>query len=803
MLINQTSVTRLKEEVLERAGIKIPIPGMCRHLSLEISRVSGSMISETTIKRVFGFATRHYELSLFTLNALTVFAGYSGWDEFLKKNEPPESGGDVTAHAQEVLHFHCKERTLHFIKNFLRQSKVHPAHLVTSQTIILRLDQFLGDSESLTTIVRASGAGKSAGIIAWALQYFERQVDEQQPVLLMVNANQLYSFLNNDISLEDWLETFLALPPGITISQHSLLLIFDSFDERSFPKEKLNILYLRLKEACLRDKEQTQLRIALITRPSVWSTLMQSDKTSFPFPREMQFQLLFSANEDGTDRNDVFECLVKAGLTRSQVLQLEDQVITLLCYPLYLQDFLMAYRGSEGQTEKALKWLMDAIYRHLEDSLKFSHYPKQKRAITKLICDKRNTSFPIQENEIVPDTEHVRSLEELLDEFIVKEERSADIFCNEWPLTFCSKAIAGYFSAQYSSQSNADDFVPPDANVRRYDPLLSAWVLRWRLYHLFASDVNVEEAATDAIEILQRLSPEQQVEAFEFILHLHDISSPWTGVLSTIANALNIIDSFFREPVYQKYLAASKQHFLKVLITICRDDRKKNDLFCLLFLSLLLENDKKKIRDMNVLKRLTEQANTLYQERMVLMENLTDMFLYKIFQQLDPEFLDGCFNHALQMYADGRRAEYFIHQLLLQLYLESSRKIQPEICSKRRQFKVETQGILKLPFLAMLVARYDLNNPSKSDTGFTQRNEADSEQGDSDIFRCLQLSLTCDILRTSKKFKEAQQTKNTIFNIAAACGWQWFIPGNNNSMATQDEQEKRSSMDVQDKFNSA
>ena len=70
-LIHQFDV--LKKHVLSAAGFKNIIPSDCRVLSLQIFKKTNQRVSETTLKRVYGFAYSKFRPSQFTLDALAKF----------------------------------------------------------------------------------------------------------------------------------------------------------------------------------------------------------------------------------------------------------------------------------------------------------------------------------------------------------------------------------------------------------------------------------------------------------------------------------------------------------------------------------------------------------------------------------------------------------------------------------------------------------------------------------------------------------------------------------------------------------
>jgi hypothetical protein len=60
----------LKSSIMQKLGIRAITPGDCKRISMEISKSLKKNVSETTIKRLFGFAETKHQFSRFTLTTL-------------------------------------------------------------------------------------------------------------------------------------------------------------------------------------------------------------------------------------------------------------------------------------------------------------------------------------------------------------------------------------------------------------------------------------------------------------------------------------------------------------------------------------------------------------------------------------------------------------------------------------------------------------------------------------------------------------------------------------------------------------
>ncbi|MDN3548187.1 PAS domain-containing protein [Mucilaginibacter aquaedulcis] len=72
----------IKALTLAAAGIKNVTPADCRLLSFLIMTKTKLGVSETTLKRLYGFAISKFNPSYYTLNTLAVYCEFDGWDSF-------------------------------------------------------------------------------------------------------------------------------------------------------------------------------------------------------------------------------------------------------------------------------------------------------------------------------------------------------------------------------------------------------------------------------------------------------------------------------------------------------------------------------------------------------------------------------------------------------------------------------------------------------------------------------------------------------------------------------------------------
>lgn len=77
------NINFLKSKIEERFGESLLYSQQCEALSQAIFDFTGETVSETTLKRIFGFSKRKVEPRKSTLDSIAHYLGYRDWDSFM------------------------------------------------------------------------------------------------------------------------------------------------------------------------------------------------------------------------------------------------------------------------------------------------------------------------------------------------------------------------------------------------------------------------------------------------------------------------------------------------------------------------------------------------------------------------------------------------------------------------------------------------------------------------------------------------------------------------------------------------
>ncbi|KLT66197.1 hypothetical protein [Pedobacter sp. BMA] len=192
----------LRKFVLIKSGLRNIDPAHCKIISEYVFQETKNYVSETTIKRFFGFANTLHKFSLFTLNSLSQYIGYDDWDSFCRDKESQTTSAqsiwqDLRLKAQAIT-----EVALVSKKN---NSGV-PFHATSNRSFYYPdLDYFLKNNYQFSTISAQPGQGKSILLAHMAEHFFvSEHAIYKNDIVLLINSTVLTRIISGGGTLKDW-----------------------------------------------------------------------------------------------------------------------------------------------------------------------------------------------------------------------------------------------------------------------------------------------------------------------------------------------------------------------------------------------------------------------------------------------------------------------------------------------------------------------------------------------------------------------------------------------------------------------
>lgn len=270
----------LKECVLAKAAIKQLIPSECQRLSSLIFLATKKRVSETTIKRVYGFAVSKFKPSPFTLQTLAEYCGYEGWEDFCERQElvtikPSEkiSWRNLNTRASRITQF-----TLQSLK---KRSGIPFDLTIKRQFMNEHLEDFLKSGKQVTIFTAQSGYGKTIGLCHLVDSILEENSNLQSDknLVLFFSTLAISSIAANDLNLDSWFLSFLGLQANESLierfeeretSTGNFYFIIDGFDENAFKPDRFSVFFNQLIDIISYYSKFPWFKVILNMRSSTW-----------------------------------------------------------------------------------------------------------------------------------------------------------------------------------------------------------------------------------------------------------------------------------------------------------------------------------------------------------------------------------------------------------------------------------------------------------------------------------------------------------------------------------------------------
>lgn len=276
----QPHIQELKNKVLEIAQIDTIIAADCYKLALDISTKTHKTISQTTIKRVYGFAQARYAPSTFTLNALSQYCGYDSWADFIKVMETQKDD------AKEHISWNEIAQAAHNITRFTIQTNKHKSgisylYTIERQAITDHIEQFLKSKATGCILSAPSGMGKTIGITHWVdRQLAANHLEKRNHIFLHVNSSSLFFAAGFGFHSNKWLAHLLNFPQQHHfedfISKYekealgNFYIIIDDFNNNLINNRLFDIVFRQLIDMTAYLSNYPWMKIIITLRPSTW-----------------------------------------------------------------------------------------------------------------------------------------------------------------------------------------------------------------------------------------------------------------------------------------------------------------------------------------------------------------------------------------------------------------------------------------------------------------------------------------------------------------------------------------------------
>ncbi|WP_143014159.1 hypothetical protein [Mucilaginibacter pineti] len=363
-------------------------PSDCKVLCELIFQKTRNRLSETTLKRVYGFANSDFKPSQFTLDTLLQYCGYSNWDNFIKDHDS-KAESDKTL-SWLTLNEHAYKLTHLSLRALKGRSGIPYIKTIKRKFINDHMDGFLASDDIATAIMAPSGYGKTIALLHWIEERHELNVlTGRQDIILLFSTATLQSVLLGGQDIYVWLLALLGFDRTddlVTLltnkenDEGKFFLIIDGFDDHAFKADQFQLIVNQLVDILSVYELSNSFRLVLSMTSATWL----NNKHHFYAGTQKWFTGFISDPENGINvplfyLHEIQELHNK--INHEQRPFIHPALIDMMSNPLYYQIYYKLSKGDEllSHVDALLKY--DMIAALVLDKIYLDKYAVERLAL--------------------------------------------------------------------------------------------------------------------------------------------------------------------------------------------------------------------------------------------------------------------------------------------------------------------------------------------------------------------------------------------------------------------------------------
>jgi hypothetical protein len=464
-ILPKNQLELLKGQVIMTAGLTSITPADCKLLSMLINNKTKQCLSETTLKRIYGFALSNFQPSLFTLDALAKFCGYNGTKDFLEKTEKTEHSGKKAG--SDEFSWLTLRQNANKITNFTLQALKNRSGIPFKQTIkrdffYRFLSDFNHSGLTAALISAPAGYGKTVGLCHWV----EDKIEDvnSNDIVLFFSSTALMSVLFTGMDINNWLQTLLGYSAthkmgSIKGDERGIFyLVIDGLDDGRIKEEQFDLILHQVNDFISIYNETGKFKLILTMRTSTW----QNYRHQIEDEHHVWFTE-FKANGDFINTplfnmDEIRKLTAKINPTS----KLPNELPESFKNPLYFQLFYKQYKEnfSFENIDRTSDYELNALY--ILNKIYLGKYSTEKILIIKALVEAMDFEHhhyhvdKLKVNDITRKYDHAYA--ELLSAGILKEVNETGDYQYNAYLKFVNNYFLTHSIAKILLYSNSDLF---------------------------------------------------------------------------------------------------------------------------------------------------------------------------------------------------------------------------------------------------------------------------------------------------------------------------------------------------------
>jgi hypothetical protein len=578
----------LKRLVLTGSDFKNISPSDCKTLSLQIYKKTNQQVSETTLKRVYGFAYSKFKPSLFTLDAMAKYCDYYGWADFCESNGSKTKTTSTKDVCWEKIKQNADKITSFTLQALKNRSGIPYNQTIKRKFIDDHFDAFLKDGYTATVFTAPAGYGKTISLCHWVEERLSMNaVGANNDIILFFSSNALINVFISGKDINEWLLSLLGYGNGEDFStlldikqkhEGNFYLVIDGLDEHMFKGDQFQMLLNQVVDIFSFYEYHDNFKLILTMRSASWINNRYEledfkDKCflGFPIREDVLTNVPLFSNQEIKELSKKINPLAQNNVS--------IEVAENFNHPLYFQFYYKQHKENFSFNDVDHVCIYEVISTFILNKIYLGPHAAEKSLFVKLLIeymDLSNGKFEVSKfkiNDQIKQYHHAYN-DLLAIGFIRELNKSGDMQYNA-TITFSNDNFLNYTIARhllYHNNNTFDlSFVLNLNNQFKHERKLA--VLKWTIIYA------VRNGQHDICEFLAEvgLNPKEKAELITFLGDL--IVKEYSALTKT--EALNeyfqndCSDHLFNYAFGVEFINADYKKALNALLTFKLSNKKK------------------------------------------------------------------------------------------------------------------------------------------------------------------------------------------------------------------------------------
>ncbi|MCD0488665.1 hypothetical protein LPB86_10510 [Pedobacter sp. MC2016-14] len=432
-----STLSELKNLILHKAQIPAITPGDCKSISREISKNLNKSVSETTLKRLFGFACMQHHFSSYTLTALSEYAGKT----FVGCNGLDGSAGvENLPFSWRNIHEAATRHTELAIKCIKNRSEIPFEHTVNRNFAEKDFVEFFSSDCSFMSFISPPGLGRTLIMGRLAKKILQEKLSiTSRSTLLFLSVRNIVDEFGICESFEDQLKSQLGIAKKDSLIKYAnehyeatggkLIVFIDGLVELALKQDKITALFDTIINFIVKIGQQKSIKLVMSMRSNTWTNFKSCMLKQHGLEQKWFKGAHYNENEISNvpllTEDEIDQVL--SGLGLAALADLQPKLRTQLSFPFYMQPYIeMLSDNSEyGHIESSVAVSLTPFFMY--NKVYSSSYSTEKIYFIKRLVELTGsgpTVHPVLKENLISGLEMFKNAyKELLCDGILMEEK--------------------------------------------------------------------------------------------------------------------------------------------------------------------------------------------------------------------------------------------------------------------------------------------------------------------------------------------------------------------------------------------